>query len=321
MSKKSSARQPFVPFFVGDFFAATAEWEGEAISIYCTLILHQWALGSIPNDPKRVCKLIRWDWELFAVHWPQVRTKFTVITRQNELGAEEERLVNIRLEEHRGKTIELSKKNAASGAKGAMSRWRKDGERHDAGMANAKKTDGKRHSDAMRKNGERHEKGWPRANGAADGNPSHPIPSHPISETSSPVHTSAGRGVPDLRVIEAGRDQWLDRIRSKYPPCVASANWIVTAKNADRICELYDTDHDALERSVERYAVYVKAGGVSNPKYVKAPQNFFAIERDGAWANEWNPPPTKAELRLGTNIDAAAEAKRQLLEEESREHR
>jgi uncharacterized protein YdaU (DUF1376 family) len=191
MSKKSSAKQPFLPWFVGDFFAATSEWEGEAVSLYAILLAHQWSLGSIPSDPKRACKLVRWDWELFQVHWPQVRVKFTTTSRKNELGLDEDRLINLRLEEHRGKTIELSKKNSASGAKGAMTRWRKDGERHTKDMANANENDGIRHRAAIEKDGERQEKRWPRANGATDSNPSHPIPSHPISETSSPTSTSS----------------------------------------------------------------------------------------------------------------------------------
>lgn len=184
MSKKATAKEPFLPFFVGDFVAATSEWEGEAASLYAWLLLHQWAIGSIPADPKRICKLARWDWELFEEHWKTVRRKFRRITISNEDGDSEERLVNPRLELHRQKTAELRRKNSESGAKGARARWGKDGERHSEGMANATHINSARHrsgiASATEKDGDRHTKRHPKSDGALDGNPSHPIPSHPI---------------------------------------------------------------------------------------------------------------------------------------------
>lgn len=194
--KKASAKEPFLPFFVGDFAAATAEWEGESISLYATLLMHQWALGSIPADPKRICKLVRWDWELFQVHWKTARRKFTAVTVEID-GEPEPRLINSRLEQHRAKTQQLAGKNAQAGKKGAAARWGKDGERHADDMANAIENDGTRHENANgetgRSDGERHANRHPSANGArhpkidgaADSNPSHPIPSHPNPDISS----------------------------------------------------------------------------------------------------------------------------------------
>lgn len=121
--KKATAKEPFLPFFVGDFAAATAEWEGEAKSLYLTLLTHQWAIGSIPVEPKRICKLVGWDWELFEDHWRVVRRKFVAVRIENDDGEEVERLINPRLEEHRGKTKELRDRNSESGAKGAAGKW------------------------------------------------------------------------------------------------------------------------------------------------------------------------------------------------------
>lgn len=230
MSKKATANEPFLPFFVGDFFAATYEWEGEAISLYATLLLHQWASGSIPGDPKRICKLIKWDWEIFQTHWKVVRRKFDTIVMKNADDEDEERMINSRLERHRDKTRELSEKNAAAGRKGAEKRWQKDSERHTENMANATNQDGERHiyemANANRKDGERHQNAM--ANATETGSPVnsetgdddaengerhrkgmanaikndgiHPIPSHPIpsqsqntaSDISPNLDTSSG---------------------------------------------------------------------------------------------------------------------------------
>lgn len=164
-------QQPFLPLFFGDFLASTAEWEGEEASLYLTLLGHQWSVGSLPADLGKLCRLARWDRKLFDRCWPQVSTKFV---------SNGDRLTNPRLEQHRVRSAEISKKNSASGKKGAESKWHKDGERH-----------GERHS-------ERHSDATGEAlasamkapvaarqrnnDGVTDGNPSHPIPSQPSEE-------------------------------------------------------------------------------------------------------------------------------------------
>jgi uncharacterized protein YdaU (DUF1376 family) len=146
------SKQPFLPLFFGDFSASTAEWRGEEASLYLTLLGHQWAIGSLPADPEKLCRLVRWDRKLFNQCWPVVSTKF------QPLG--DGRLGNSRLEDHRERAKELAKKNADAGRKGAESRWRKDGERHSDG------------------NGSAIFQPMPDANGATHSNPSHPIPIH-----------------------------------------------------------------------------------------------------------------------------------------------
>lgn len=125
-------KQPFMPLFFGDFLAATGEWAGEEMALYLVLLGHEWVLGSLPNDPVKLCRLVRWDQSLFDRCWGQVSTKFVVGT--------EGRLINIRLELHREKASEISAKNSASGKKGAAVRWQKDGERHSGRHRGAKKT-------------------------------------------------------------------------------------------------------------------------------------------------------------------------------------
>lgn len=144
------SKQPFLPLFFGDFLASTAEWSGEEASLYLTLLGHQWTLGTLPADPAKLARLVRWERKSFDKAWPQVSVKFE---------AKDGRLVNARLEQHRAKSDELAEKNRTSGRKGAEARWRKDGERHSPAMASAK--EGLCH-------------------------PSHPIPSHPEVLSPSP---------------------------------------------------------------------------------------------------------------------------------------
>lgn len=103
------AKEPLLPFFFGDFLASTAEWEGEEQALYMLLLGYQWSLGSLPEEPRRICKLVRWDWQLFERCWSTVGAKF-----QANAG----RLLNQRLEQHRAKALQLSEKRATVGALG-----------------------------------------------------------------------------------------------------------------------------------------------------------------------------------------------------------
>jgi uncharacterized protein YdaU (DUF1376 family) len=119
-----TTKHPYMPLFFGDFLASTADWEGEEQSLYLLLLGYQWSLGSLPSDPRKLCKLVRWDADSFERYWPTVSTKFEAL---------DGRLVNSRLEQHRAKAFAISEKRSASGKAGAGSRWQDDGKP----MANA----------------------------------------------------------------------------------------------------------------------------------------------------------------------------------------
>ncbi len=153
------SKQPFLPLFFGDFLASTAEWTGEERGLYLLLLGHTWSLGSLPLQPELVRRVAAWDAKLFNRCWKTVRTKFV---------EKDGRLINLRLEEHREKTIELSAKNSNSGRRGAAIRWAKTGsERHES-------ANGENMANAIAAPCGRHES----ANGVTHSNPSHPIPSH-----------------------------------------------------------------------------------------------------------------------------------------------
>jgi uncharacterized protein YdaU (DUF1376 family) len=185
VAKKQKKPEPFLPMFVGDFFAATAEWEGEEESLYALLLMRQWSLGHLPVEVAKLARLVKYDPRTFERWWPTVASKFEAV----EVPGKGLRFVNVRLEKHREKTRALSEKNAKAGKLGADNKWRKDGERHASGIANANGVDGERHKSVITS---RH----PKNDGVTHGNPSHPIPSHPDpsgvlppSSQDSDVHT------------------------------------------------------------------------------------------------------------------------------------
>ena len=154
------AKEPFMPLFFGDFLASTAEWEGEERALYLLLLGYQWSLGSLPTEPRRICKLVGWDWQLFERCWSNVGAKF-----QANAG----RLLNQRLEQHRVKSHEISEKRAASGSIGGK-----------AAQANARRA-----REQMLEDG--------KANAKNLLDPlSHPIPSQSEEEVSSKSERSSG---------------------------------------------------------------------------------------------------------------------------------
>lgn len=106
------AKEPFLPLFVGDFLASTAEWPGEARSLYLTALAYQWVnpMRSLPADLDALRSLIGWSESTFTRWWPRVATKFET---------EGDRILNARLEQHRERTRELSRRRSEAGKKGA----------------------------------------------------------------------------------------------------------------------------------------------------------------------------------------------------------
>lgn len=174
------SKQPFLPMFVGDFLAATIEWEGEERALYALLLMNQWAVGSLPADTKKLAKMLGYTQKNFDSSWPRVSTKFI---------EQDGRLFNDRLEEHRAKTNSLAEKNSASGKKGAESRWKKNGERH-------KNATSKKMASAIKAPlADCHQE----SDSVTDSNPSHPIPSH-----ISPVVTQSH---PDTLLLSQDEDK------------------------------------------------------------------------------------------------------------------
>jgi uncharacterized protein YdaU (DUF1376 family) len=111
------AREPFMPLFFGDFLAATGQWLGEERALYLLLLAYQWTTGPLPADPTRLATMCQYKPAAFSKLWRVVGRKFV---------EREGCLVNLRLEEHRARSAELSAKNSSSGRAGAARKWGSD---------------------------------------------------------------------------------------------------------------------------------------------------------------------------------------------------
>jgi uncharacterized protein YdaU (DUF1376 family) len=134
------------------------------MSLYLTLLAHEWSLGSLPMESQKLMRICRWTRKNFERAWPQVSQKFV---------EREGRLYNVRLEEHREKSAEISGKRAQSGRIGAVVR-------HGKQLANASNL--------------------PKQNGGNCQNfvmPSNPIQSNPIQACALDEHTQDARARDD----------------------------------------------------------------------------------------------------------------------------
>jgi uncharacterized protein YdaU (DUF1376 family) len=107
---------PFMPFWVDRFFGGTLKMDGEEQSLYMLLLAHQWATGPLPDDPRRIAKLIRYDEKRFLKLFPVISHKFTTI----DAG-----LVNLTLEDIRAVSEKKAKTNKKRSKHAAEARWNK----------------------------------------------------------------------------------------------------------------------------------------------------------------------------------------------------
>jgi uncharacterized protein YdaU (DUF1376 family) len=114
-------KEPYLPFFFGDFLASTAYWRGEEQGLYLLLLGYQWSSGPLPTNVEDLARIARYDIKQFQKLWKRVGEKFV----RSDGG-----LINQRLEEVRTKAHLISRQNSEAGKQGAAARWRKDGERH-----------------------------------------------------------------------------------------------------------------------------------------------------------------------------------------------
>lgn len=217
------AKEAFLPLFCGDFLASTAEWPGEARSLYVTALMYQWVnpLRSLPADPDALRSLIGWSEAVFDRWWPRVAPKFEV---------RGDRLVNARLEQHRERTHELSKRRSEAGRKGAAVTNSKSALPNDTGGNAAAKPTRYTGNAAAQPNGKavnaaQNGAALPTpnppfaANFAASSIPSHPIPSQSIQESDSQDSTGLGRARA-RRAAKAAKDE--DRARRMKIPGAGS---------------------------------------------------------------------------------------------------
>lgn len=103
-----------MPLFVGDFLASTGTWDCEEAGLYLLLLCYEWSSGPLPNDVKKLAKIVKTSTRTFNKLWKVVGAKFTEF---------DGRLVNIKLEEHREKNLRIQASRSHAASIAAIAKW------------------------------------------------------------------------------------------------------------------------------------------------------------------------------------------------------
>ena len=123
MSKPELAMLPWWP---RDYLAATRGFSLAERGAYTDLLWLAWDMGALPNDPKRLARMLGVSGQEFDEVWPAIKDKFVVN------GSDQ--LVNVRLERERVKAAEY-KANAQERAKRGGEATKRAWEQNREGMA------------------------------------------------------------------------------------------------------------------------------------------------------------------------------------------
>jgi uncharacterized protein YdaU (DUF1376 family) len=131
------AKEPtlsMLPWFPRDYLAATRGMTLAERGAYTDLLWYAWDMGALPNDPKRLARMLGVDADEFDTVWPAIKLKFVL----TETG-----IVNERLERERRYSVEMRKKalaRAQLGGKATKEKWQKDREGMAASLATSHAT-------------------------------------------------------------------------------------------------------------------------------------------------------------------------------------
>jgi uncharacterized protein YdaU (DUF1376 family) len=95
MSQRS---MPMLPWFADSYIGATRHLTLAERGAYTDLLFAQWTRGPLPADTRRLAMLISCEHKEFKAVWPAIKGKFT---------ATSEGLLNLRLEQHRARSLQL----------------------------------------------------------------------------------------------------------------------------------------------------------------------------------------------------------------------
>lgn len=101
----------YLPLFFGDFLSSTIYWRGEEKALYLLLLGYQWSSGALPKDLEQLAQVACYEPKHFMRLWKRIEGKFEATAAG---------LVNLRLEEHREKSHEVSGKRGPIGRLGGL---------------------------------------------------------------------------------------------------------------------------------------------------------------------------------------------------------
>jgi uncharacterized protein YdaU (DUF1376 family) len=101
------SQPPTFQFYVADFLASTADMDPAEVGAYLRLLCFQWEHGSVPDDDRKIARIIGSSGRVGYALWRSIKHKFSVSLSRG-------RLQNARLEKVRAQQV----KRAALGRKG-----------------------------------------------------------------------------------------------------------------------------------------------------------------------------------------------------------
>ncbi len=236
---------PMMPWYPGDFMRSTRGWSVTAKGVYRELLDAQWDMNILPTNPEHLRQLIGASEQEWAESWPLCEDKFP-----ERYG----KRANVRLEEHRLKSKQLSNVRSTAGRKG--------------GQASAEAKSKQKST-------------------FAQANFNHPSPSPSPSPSPEPNHTqnqpaATPESVP-RRAFEA--------IRNAYPKGLHRGDhWLLAEREIGKRLEEGISAARLLE-ATEAYAAQQLAMGTVGTEKVLRPSNFF--NGTGAWKGPF-PKPVQA---------------------------
>ena len=110
-------KMPAFPLYAADFDMDTNTWTNDEVGVYLRLLLSQWVNGPLPNDTKKLAKIVRISPKKFQNVFNNISHKF------HKNG--DNLLYNKRLEEERKNKVNYLEHQAKVGREGAEKRWGK----------------------------------------------------------------------------------------------------------------------------------------------------------------------------------------------------
>lgn len=130
---------------------------------------------------------------------------------------------------------------------------------------------------------------------------------------SKDVHRTNGDSPPAPELSDAEHHERFLEVQAAYPSFAGRQDWI----QAEHYCGLRlgeGETWDSLLAAVKRYAAHIRARKSEGTQFVLSPGKFFSAA-DEPWKQPWPLPATKSDQRLASNLDAAEQAKRELMQE------
>ncbi len=261
-------RLPFLPLYVNDFLGATTLWDGEEKGLYAILLILQWQSGPLPEDLAKLAKTAAYDLRKFRSLWKTVGKKFKSTPKGR---------INLRLEEHRDRAIEVHGQRVNNGKKGGRPPKLKKTERLSKRKANG--------SILLKLNESNSDIQILRSS----------------DPQSSENHTSQAESKTVLGGEPPDSAPEFLQLKATYPKRAGDQRWKQCSHAISARLKEGHTWSDLLA-GAQRYADFIRASDKEGSEFVKQAATFFGTDR--GFLERWDAPKSKGERLIEKNIDA-----------------